>query len=172
MMWFLSGIGKVPTPNVHSDVWDCVESIRMLLACRLKIIPTSNLKLIISFLVLHIVLLSFTQVVIACCLNLARSPNLACLLEAGQQVSAQFANSSNKNNLQAAGTGAALSASQGRVLVVQDSRHGKLRTKVPLLFLLLFTQHKKSRKLLLTSYLLGSNFNGSSTKHHILLSRN
>ncbi len=58
-MWFLSGVGKVPTLNVCSDVWDHVESytILMLLACRLKIIPTSNLKLIISFLVLHIVLL-------------------------------------------------------------------------------------------------------------------
>jgi hypothetical protein len=59
-MWFLSGVGNVPTPNVCSDVWDCVESytIRMLLACRLKIISTSNLKLILSFLVLHIVLIS------------------------------------------------------------------------------------------------------------------
>ncbi len=59
-MWFLSGIGEVPTPNVQSDVWDHVESymLRILLACRLKIIPTSNLKLIISFLILHIVLLS------------------------------------------------------------------------------------------------------------------
>ncbi len=73
MIWFLSGvgnvptllsgIGNVPTSNVHSDVWDCVESyaIRMLLACRLKIIPTSNLKLIISFLVLLILLLSFIK---------------------------------------------------------------------------------------------------------------
>ncbi len=61
MMWFLSDIGKVPTPNVRSDVWDLVEAytICMLLACRLKIIPTSNLKLVISLLVLHIVLLSF-----------------------------------------------------------------------------------------------------------------
>jgi hypothetical protein len=60
MMWFLSGIGNVPTPNVPSDVWDCVESymIHMLLVCRLKIIATSNLKLIVSFLVLNIVLLS------------------------------------------------------------------------------------------------------------------
>ncbi len=60
MTWFLSGIGDVPTVNVHSDVWVCVESytICLLLAHRLKIIPTSNLKLIISFLVLHIVLLS------------------------------------------------------------------------------------------------------------------
>jgi hypothetical protein len=56
----LSGVSRVPTPNVQLDVWDCVESyaIRMLLACRLKIIPTSNLKLIISFLVLPLVLLS------------------------------------------------------------------------------------------------------------------
>ncbi len=49
----LSGIGYVPTPNVHSDVWDHVESytIHMLLARRLKITFTFSLKLIISFLV-------------------------------------------------------------------------------------------------------------------------
>jgi hypothetical protein len=42
----------VPTPNVHSDIWDRVESytIHMFLACRQKITFTSNLKLIISFL--------------------------------------------------------------------------------------------------------------------------
>ncbi len=47
MMWFLSGVGKVPILNVRSDVWNCVESytIRILLACRLKIIQTSNNKL-------------------------------------------------------------------------------------------------------------------------------
>ncbi len=52
-MWLLSGIGYVPTPNVHSDVWDCVESytIYMLLACRLKITFIFSLKLIISILV-------------------------------------------------------------------------------------------------------------------------
>ena len=87
MMWFLSGIGEVPTLNVCSDVWDRVESytICMLLECRLKIIPTSNLKLINSFLVLHIVLLSFIQVVITCCLNSAPSLTLVCLREVGQQ---------------------------------------------------------------------------------------
>ncbi len=49
----LSDVGYVPTPNVHSDVWDCVEfyAICMLLACRLKITFTFSLKLIISFLV-------------------------------------------------------------------------------------------------------------------------
>jgi hypothetical protein len=49
----LSGVGYVPTPNVHLDVWDCVESytIHMLLACRLKITFTFSLKLILSFLV-------------------------------------------------------------------------------------------------------------------------
>jgi hypothetical protein len=54
-----SGVGDVPTLNVRSDVWDCVESytICMLLMCRLKIMPTSNLKLVISFLVLPLVLL-------------------------------------------------------------------------------------------------------------------
>jgi hypothetical protein len=49
----LSGVGYVPTPNVHLDVWDCVESytIHMLLPCRLKITFTFSLKLIISVLV-------------------------------------------------------------------------------------------------------------------------
>jgi hypothetical protein len=49
----LSGIGYVPTPNVHSDVWNHVESytIYMLLTCRLKITFTFSLKLIISFLI-------------------------------------------------------------------------------------------------------------------------
>ncbi len=49
----LSGIGYVPTPNVHSDEWDRVKSytIYMLLACRLKITFTFSLKLIISKLV-------------------------------------------------------------------------------------------------------------------------
>ncbi len=55
-----SGVGDVPTPNVRPDVWDQLESymICMLLACRLKIILSSNLKLIISFLVLPLVFLS------------------------------------------------------------------------------------------------------------------
>jgi hypothetical protein len=53
MIWLLSGIGHVPTPNVHLDTWDCVESytVCMLLARRLQITFTSSLKLIISFLV-------------------------------------------------------------------------------------------------------------------------
>jgi hypothetical protein len=48
----LSGVGYVPTPNVHSDVWDRLESynVHMLLARRLKITFTFSLKLIISFL--------------------------------------------------------------------------------------------------------------------------
>jgi hypothetical protein len=57
------GIGNVPIPNVHWDVWDPVESytICMLLVCKLKIIPTSNLKLTIFFLVLLLVLLHSYQ---------------------------------------------------------------------------------------------------------------
>jgi hypothetical protein len=53
MMWLLSGVGYVPTPNVHSDVWDRVESytIYILLAYRLKITFSFSLELIISFLV-------------------------------------------------------------------------------------------------------------------------
>jgi hypothetical protein len=48
----LSDVGYVPTPNVHSDVWDRVESytICMLLACRLQITFTFSLKLTIFFL--------------------------------------------------------------------------------------------------------------------------
>jgi hypothetical protein len=59
MMLLPSGVGDVPTPNVRLDVWDHVESymISMLLVCRLKIILSSNLKLIISFRVLPLVLL-------------------------------------------------------------------------------------------------------------------
>jgi hypothetical protein len=66
-MWFLSGIGDVPTPNVCLDVWDCVESyaICMLLAYRLKIIPTSKLKLINSLLVVLILVLSFFKLLSA-----------------------------------------------------------------------------------------------------------
>jgi hypothetical protein len=60
MIWFLSelaifqcllsDVGYVPTPNVHSDVWDHVESyiIYMLLTCKLEITFTFSLKLIIS----------------------------------------------------------------------------------------------------------------------------
>ncbi len=49
----LSGVGYVPTPNVHLDVWERVESytIYMLLACRLKITFTFSLELILSVLV-------------------------------------------------------------------------------------------------------------------------
>jgi hypothetical protein len=86
-MWFLSGVGHVPTPNVHSDIWDRVESygICMLLACRLKITFTSYFKLIISVLVLLILVLSLLQVVISCCLKAAHSLNLAYCLEVGHQ---------------------------------------------------------------------------------------
>ncbi len=49
----VSGIGYVPTSNVHTDVWNHVESytIYMFLVCRLKITFTFSLKLIISILV-------------------------------------------------------------------------------------------------------------------------
>ncbi len=85
-MWFLSGVGHVPTPNVRLDIWDHVESyvICMLLTHMLKIAFTSNLNLIISFLVLLILVLSFFKI-IHCCLEAARSLNLAYCLEVGQQ---------------------------------------------------------------------------------------
>ncbi len=40
----------VPTPNVRSDIWDCVESygIHMILTCRLRITFKPKTKLIIS----------------------------------------------------------------------------------------------------------------------------
>ncbi len=63
MIWFLSCIGHVPTPNVCLDVWDCVESyaIRMLLTCRLRFTFTPRLKLIISFLYLHTITITFSR---------------------------------------------------------------------------------------------------------------
>jgi hypothetical protein len=62
-MLLLSGVGNMPTLNVRLDVWHCVEfyTIRRLLACRLKIISSPNLKLIISFLILPLVLLRHYQ---------------------------------------------------------------------------------------------------------------
>ena len=88
MMWFLCGIGNVPTPSVRPDIWDHVESYRilMLLVCRLKIIPTSNLKLITSFLVLHIVLLSLFKSLSLVASTRHAALNLTHLLEVGQQV--------------------------------------------------------------------------------------
>jgi hypothetical protein len=96
MMWFLSGIGDVLTPNVCSDIWDRVESYatHMLLAHRLKIIPTSNLKLIISFLVLLILFLSFIKLLsIVASLHHAHL-TLHIVLRLFNRPSAQFANSS------------------------------------------------------------------------------
>ena len=63
----LSGVGYVPTPNVHSDVWDRVESymIYMLFTCRLKITFTFSLKLIISILDLHSLLVLTTLILVA-----------------------------------------------------------------------------------------------------------
>jgi hypothetical protein len=92
MMWFLSGVGDVPTPNVRSDIWDHVESyaICMLLACRLKIIPTSNLKLIISFLVLLILVLSLHQVVITCYLKQHAHLTSHSVLRLANRPNAQF----------------------------------------------------------------------------------
>jgi hypothetical protein len=99
----------VPTPNERSDIWDCVESygIHMFLACRLKITFTSNLKLIISFLVLHIVLLLLFKL-----LSLVASTRHALLtllvyLRLANRPNGQFANSTDKNNLQASGIGTA-----------------------------------------------------------------
>jgi hypothetical protein len=96
MMWFLSVIGNVPTPNVHLDIWDCIESyaIHMLLACRLKIIPTSNPKLIISFLVLLILVLSFINLLSIVALMQHAHLTSCTVLRLVNRPSAQFANSS------------------------------------------------------------------------------
>jgi hypothetical protein len=53
----------MPLLNVHLDIWDCVESYtaHMLLPFRQKFTLSSNLKLIISFLVLPLVLLHSYQ---------------------------------------------------------------------------------------------------------------
>jgi hypothetical protein len=87
MMWFLSGVGEVPTPNVRSYVWDRVESytVCMLLTCRLKIITTCNRKLIISLFGITTSITMSLPVVIICALNLACSVNNLCLLEVGHQ---------------------------------------------------------------------------------------
>ncbi len=108
-MLLSSGIGNVPTPNVRSDVWDCVESytICMLLACRLKIISSANLKLIISFLVLPLVLLCHTS-----CYHLLPQRGTLLLtsrvyLRLAIRPSAKFANLLYKNDLQTTGAGTA-----------------------------------------------------------------
>ncbi len=90
----LSGVGYVPTPNVHPDVWDCVESnmIHILLAHRLKITFTFSLKLMISFLVqlqhllLHSLIVTSSQVrvgmplhLLSCCIS---GLGQKCLLQA------------------------------------------------------------------------------------------
>jgi hypothetical protein len=99
----------VPTPNVCSDIWDHVESyvIHMFLACRLKITLTFNLKLRISFLILHIVLLSLFKSLSLVASTRHAPLTLRVYLRLANQPSAQFANSTDKNNLQAAGTGTA-----------------------------------------------------------------
>jgi hypothetical protein len=125
-MWFLLGVGHVPTPNVHSDVWDYVGSytICMLLARRLKITFTSNLKLIISFLVLLIlVLLSFELLSIVASTQHAHL-TLCAVLRLPNRPSAQFQNSSKKGQLSSNGDLINLVPSQVRVLVLQESCPG------------------------------------------------
>jgi hypothetical protein len=147
MMLLPSGIGDVPTPNVRLDIWDCVESytICMLLTCRLKIIPTSNLKLRISFLVLPLVLLHSFKLLSFVASTRHAPLTLHVYLRLTIRPSAQFANSPTRNKLQAMGTGTALSASQGSVLVARVSVVAYLEPKMPSFFPLLFAQHKKSR---------------------------
>ncbi len=77
----------MPTPNVCSDIWDCVETyaIHMFLASRLKITFTSNLKLIISFLELLILVLSLFKLLSLVASTRHAELNLVCLLEVCQQ---------------------------------------------------------------------------------------
>ncbi len=77
----------MPTLKIRSDIWDCVESymIHMFLACRLMITFTSNLKLIIFFLVLLILVLSLFKSSSLVASTRHTALNLACLLEVGQQ---------------------------------------------------------------------------------------
>jgi hypothetical protein len=113
----------VPTPNVRLDICDRVESyaIHMFHACRLKITFTSNLKLIISFLVLHIVLLSLQKLLSLVASTRHAPSTLRVYLRLADKPSAQFAHPIYKNNLQATGTGTAFLSSQGIVLVAQVS---------------------------------------------------
>ncbi len=108
------------------NIWDCVESyaIHMILTCRLKITFTSNLKLIISFLVLHIVLLSLFK-----SLSLVASTRHSHLtshinLRSANRPSAQFTNSSTQGRPPSNGDQICPFSSQGRVLVVRVSCHG------------------------------------------------
>jgi hypothetical protein len=104
-----SGVGNVPTMNVRSDVWDHVESytICMLLTCRLKIILSPCLRLIISFLVLLLVLLPCYQSLLFVTSMWHAQLTSRVYLRSAIRPSAQFANFTNKNDLQATGTGTA-----------------------------------------------------------------
>jgi hypothetical protein len=75
-----------------------------LVECQVK----SSLKLIIPFFGITTSITLSLPVVIICCLNEARSVNIACLLEVGHQAKCTICKFTNKNNLQALGTGAAL----------------------------------------------------------------
>ena len=125
-MWFLSCIGNVPPPNVRSDEWDRVEfyAICMLLARRLMIIPTSNLKLIISFLVLHIVLLSLFKLLSLVASTWHAHLSLPINLRLADRPSAQFANSTIQGQPPSDGDRICPFSSQGRVLVLRVSRCG------------------------------------------------
>ncbi len=165
-MWFLSGVGEVPTLNVCLDVWSCVESYRilMLLACRLKTMSTSNLKLKISFLVLLIVLLSIQKF-----LSLIASTRQALLilrvyLRLANRPSSQFANSTYKKDLHTTGTDAAFLSSQEIVLVSWVSAVAFLEQEPPSFSPYYLLNARNQAKLLPTSYIGGSISNGSSTK--------
>ncbi len=131
-----SRVGNLPTPNVRSDVWDYVESytICILLVCRLKIISSPNLKLMISFLVLPLVLLC--QHKLLSCVASLRHAQLTShvYLRLAIRPNAQFANLLYKNNIQAMGIGAAFIQGQGSVLVARISIVVYLEPEVPSFF--------------------------------------
>ncbi len=145
-MWFLSGIGNVPTPNVRSDIWDRVESyvIRMLLACRLMItIPTSNLKLILSFLLLLILVLLFFKSLSVVASKQHAHLTSRTVLRLANRLSAQFQNSSKQGQPPSNGDLIYLFSSQGRVLFLQVSCRGTyLESRWRPFFLKLLAQRK------------------------------
>ncbi len=149
----------------YLDIWNCVESyaIWMLLACRLKIIPTSNLNLIISFLVLLILVLSFFKSLLVVASKQPTHLTLHTVLRLANRPSAQFWNSSKQGQSPSDGDLIYLFLSQGRVLVLRVSRRGAyLEPRWHCFFSATPCSTQESRKFLPAVYLRGINFSGSS----------
>jgi hypothetical protein len=106
----------------------------MLLACRLQIIPTSNLKLIISFLILHIVLLSLFKSLSLVASTRHTHSTSHVYLRLADRPSAQFANFTMQGQPPSNGDRICPFSSQGRILVIRVSRRGILRAKSTVVF--------------------------------------